>query len=386
MPVFAQFEYGKKNVISGSDAAAIAATLCKPKVVPIYPVTPQTIIVERIAQMVNDGEYNAEVIRADGEFAVASMLLGAQAFGVRTFSGTSSQGLALMHEVLHTISGMRLPVVMAVANRALSAPINIWNDHQDSMSQRDTGWIQIHCETNQEIFDTTIQAYKIAENTGVRLPVMVCMDGFVLTHLYEPVEVLTQADVDSFLPPYEPDFTLDPKKPVTIGPISAPDSFMDFKKYQEDAINESLNVIKSVNKEFKDKFGRGYGNGLVENYKVENADIVLVAMGSVCGTIKEFIDNTDAKIGLLRIKSFRPFPINDVKAALKDAEKIAVIDRAAGLGNNGPLFTEVKSASGRKKINNFIAGLGGRLVTEDDIDFIIEHAGESVNYWVNCNA
>lgn len=384
MPLFAKFKYGARNVISGSDAAAISAKLCDPKVVSAYPATPQTIIVERLAEMVNNGEMDAEMVRSESEHSAMSVQLGAQATGVRTFGATCSQGLALMHEMLHVVSGLRLPCVMAVANRALSAPINIWNDHSDTMAARDTGWLQLHCENNQEVFDTVIQAYRVAEDESVQLPVMVCLDGFVLTHLYESVDVPTQAQVDSFLPSYKPTYQLDPKKPITIGPIAAPNSYMEFKHQQQEAMQESLKVIKRVSSDFSKSFGRAYGNGAIEQYRVKDADVVIVAMGSVCGTVRNFVDNHKG-VGLLKVKSFRPFPGEDVCKALEGVKKVAVIDRAVSFGNEGPLFTEVKAACNNKNINDFIAGLGGRPISVEDVEFVFKRAGENKNYWVNVN-
>jgi len=386
MPIFSKFRFGKENIISGSDAAAIGVKLCKPKVLGIYPITPQTIICERLASMINNGEMNAEMVRTESEHSAISVVMGAQATGVRTFTATDSQGLALMHEVLHIISGLRLPVVMAVANRALSSPINIWCDLQDSMSQRDTGWIQLYTESCQEILDTIIQAYRISEHKHVMLPVMVCLDGFILSHLMEPVKVPTQKQVDEFLPRFNPVYRLDPKKPLTIGPVGSPDYFMEFKKQQDDAMKNCINVIKAVNKEFSQKFNRRYGDGLVEEYNLKTAKKAIVAIGSVCGTIKETIDSHD-DVGLLRIRSFRPFPNMQILKALKNIKKVGIIDRAVSYGNNGQLFTEVKACLGStKKINSFIIGLGGRDVKIKDVEFIIDKIGDGKNYWVNCNA
>jgi pyruvate ferredoxin oxidoreductase alpha subunit len=382
MPLFAKFKFGKKNVISGSDAAAIATMLCRPKVVAAYPITPQTIIVERLAELVNDGELDAEMVKVESEHSAASVQLGAQATGVRTVGASCSQGLALMYEVLHVISGLRLPCVLLAVNRALSAPISIWNDHSDTMASRDAGWIQLHCENNQEIFDTVIQAYKVAEDDEVLLPVMVCFDGYILSHLYESVDVATQSHVDKFLPAYKPLYTLDPKKPLTIGSVAAPNSYTEFKQQQYEAMQQAIKVIKRVSADFSKEFGRGYGNGLVEQYKIKDASTVIVAMGSVCGTIKSVVDKRK-DVGLLRVKSFRPFPSTDIASALSNAKKVAVIDKAVSLGNEGPLFTEVKAVSPVKKTNGFVMGLGGRPVTAEDVEFVIRNAGAEQNFWVN---
>ena len=385
MPLFAKFKYGGKNVISGSDAGAIAAKLCRPSVISAYPITPQTIIVERLAEMVNNGEMKAEMVKVESEHSAASVQMGAQATGVRTVGASCSQGLLLMNEVLHVISGLRLPCVMMVANRAVSAPISIWNDHSDTMASRDTGWIQLHCENNQEIFDTVIQSYKIAEDEKVMLPIMPCFDGYILSHLYESVDVATQSQVDKFLPAFKAvHHYLDPKKPMTIGSVAPPNCYTEFKYQQQKAMSNALKVIKRVNSEFSKEFGRSYGNGLVEEYKLKNADTVLIGMGSVCGTIKSVVDK-HKNVGLLKIKSFRPFPTNDIVRALSNAKRVAVVDKAVSFGNEGPLFTEVKAVCPVKKINSFIMGLGGRSITEDDIEFVIKNAGGEKNFWVNVN-
>ncbi|MCX6710412.1 MAG: pyruvate ferredoxin oxidoreductase, partial [Candidatus Woesearchaeota archaeon] len=251
-----------KKVIEASDAVATAVKMCRPSVIPVYPITPQTHIVERLSKYVNNGELDSEMIDAESEHSAISAAMGASACGTRVFTATASQGLALMHEILFIVSGMRLPVVMAVANRTLSAPINIWNDQQDSISARDSGWIQLYVESAQEAFDTTIMAYKIAENRKVLTPVMVCLDGFTLSHVFEPVDIPEQRKVDSFLPKYSPLYSLDVKKPMSFGPIGFPNTFMGFKKMQQDAINNSASVIKSANDEFEKEFSRSYGDGL----------------------------------------------------------------------------------------------------------------------------
>lgn len=362
-----------KKVIETSTAVAIGVQLCKPSVIPMYPITPQTHIVERLADFISDGNFDAEMIHVESEHSALSAALGAQATGVRTFTATSSQGLAYMWEILYIVSGMRMPVVMAVANRTLSAPINIWNDHQDSIGARDSGWIQLYVESAQEALDTVIMAYMIAEDRKVLLPVMVCLDGFTLTHVYEPVDIPSQKEVDSFLPSYKPLYLLDTKKPVTMGPIGFPDSFMHFKKQQEDAIQSSLSIIKKVNQEFKKAFGRRYGNGLVEAYRLDDAKYALFAMGSVCGTARVVVDEQreqGKKVGLIKLKAFRPFPEQDIIELTKKLKGIAVIDKDISLGNNGALFIELRSALyGKKiKITSIIAGLGGRDITKKHLE------------------
>lgn len=329
---------------------------------------------EELAKMINNGELDSEMIHVESEHSAISAAIGSSATGVRTFTATSSQGLALMHEVLFIASGMRLPIVMAVANRALSAPINIWNDQQDSISERDTGWIQLYLENSQEAYDSTIQAYKIAEKTN--LPVMVCVDGFTLSHLWEEVDFLNQREADSFLPRYNPLIKLDPKKPVTMGPIGLPGDYIHFKKQQQDAMIQSMKVIKDINNEFYKKFKRKYGDGLIEEYMVKDADTVFIAMGSVCSTIRGYVDQErkkGKKVGLLKIRCYRPLPINAIKNSLKKAKNIKVLDKNISLGLEGALTTELKSILCDKKVEGYVIGLGGKDITLNDIDNIFKN-------------
>ncbi len=342
---------------------------------------------ERIADFIYDGEFDAELIDVESEHSALSACLGAQATGVRTFTATASQGLALMHEILFIVSGMRLPVVMAVANRELSAPINIWCSHQDSISSRDSGWIQLYVESAQEALDTLIMAYKIAENKKVLMPAMVCLDGFTLSHVYEPVDIPRQKAVDSFLPSYKPLYKLDPEKPLTMGPIGFPDSFMYFKQDQQKAMLNSIGVIKDVSREFKNKFKRGYGDGLIETYKTNDAKAAIVAMGSICGTARIAVDELRKKgkgVGLVKVKCFRPFPKNELVNAVKNLKVLNIIDRDISLGEEGALFSDIKSALFDKKmtINGFIAGLGGRDITKKDIEKMILTKKQSKTEWL----
>ncbi len=377
-----------RKVIETSMGVAIAARLCEPAVIPMYPITPQTHIVERLADFINDGDMNCEMIHVESEHAAISAALGASAAGSRVFSATASQGLALMHEVLHIVSGMRLPVVMAVANRALSAPINIWNDHQDSISARDTGWIQLYVESAQEALDTTIMAFKIAEDHKVLLPVMVCIDGFTLSHVYEPVDIPIQAQVRRFLPRLRPFYTLDPKKPVTMGPVGFPNSFMEFKKQEQDAMERSKDIIKKTNRDFKKELGRGYGDGLIETYNMAGAKTAVVAMGTICSTARHVVDELrkkGIKAGLIKIKSYRPFPTDELRRAVKDIKYLQVIDRDISLGYHGALVTDVRAALFTNKkinVNGFIAGLGGRDVRPQDLEHIIK-TKNSESEWIN---
>jgi pyruvate ferredoxin oxidoreductase alpha subunit len=362
-----------KQVIEASMAVAIAAKLCKPDVVAVYPITPQTHIPERIADFVYDGESNIELIDVESEHSALSACVGAAAAGSRTFTATASQGLALMHEVLFVASGLRLPIVMAVANRTLSAPINIWNDHQDSISARDSGWMQFYVESAQEALDSVIMAYKIAENIDVLVPAMVCLDGFTLTHVYEPVDVPEQARVNRFLPGYKPLYKLDPAKPVTMGPIGFPNSFMHFKEQQHRAMINAFAVIQNANNEFKKVFGRNYGNGLIEMYKMDDAKFAVACMGTVCGTARHVVDEMRKqghKVGLIKVRTFRPFPEHDLLEAAKNLKGIAVLDKNISLGQQGALFTDLSAAlkDSRTTVNSFIAGLGGRDVASCHIE------------------
>lgn len=321
-----------------------------------------THIVERLADFISDGDLDAEMIHMESEHSAISAAIGASATGTRVFTATASQGLALMHEVLFIASGLRLPIVMAVANRTLSSPINIWNDQQDSISERDSGWIQFYAESAQEAVDLTIMAYKIAEDHRVLLPVMVCIDGYVLSHLFEKVDIPSK--VDLFLPKFKPYYKLDPNKPITLGPIGFPEHFQLFKQQQQEAISNSIKIIKKTQDEFYKKFKRKYS--LIETYKVKDAETVIVAMGTICGTIKVVVDELreqNKKIGLVKITCFRPFPKEELEQ-LKE-KNIIVIDRNISLGLEGALATELKSIL--PNVKGIITGLGGKDVTKDII-------------------
>jgi pyruvate ferredoxin oxidoreductase alpha subunit len=375
----------KYTVQEGSHSVADAVALCRPEVIASNPLIPQTHIIERLASLVAAGKLDAEFINTESHISALSIVAGSTACGLRSFTATSSQGLALMHEVLHAVSGMRLPVVMTVANRALSAPLNIWNDHSDAMSQRDTSWLQFYAETVQEVVDLHIQAYRIAESRKVMLPAMVCMDGYSLTHAYDPIDLPEQNAVDNFLPPFNPEFRLDVDNPATFGILATPDDYMEFKYEQQKAMEVALKEIKKVNREYSKKFGRVYGDGLIE---VSNdADIALIASGSICGTIKDAIDE---ECCLIRIRSYRPFPSEELRKAVKGLRAVGVIDRAFSYGMGGQLYSEVKSIVDIP-VKGFVAGLGGRDVTVDDVRNMItevenfadsgEEKGEIV--WVN---
>jgi pyruvate ferredoxin oxidoreductase alpha subunit len=368
------------KVVEGSYAVAHAVMCCLPDVISAYPITPQTHIVEHLSQLVADGELDSEFLTVDSEFTALSVLVGSSAMGARCYSSTTSQGLALMYEVLYNVSGLRMPVVMTVANRALGAPLNIWNDQQDSIGARDVGWLQIYAENVQEAVDATPQAYKIAEDPDILTPIMVCMDGFILTHVYEPVELLDSEKVKSFLPPYKPADILDPANPKTFGAFADPSTYTEFRYQQFEAQERALKKIEQVAKEFQETFGRYYG-GLIDTYQSDDAEIVIVTMGSVIGTIKDAIDQMRAegkKVGLVKVRSYRPFPVQALRKALKDAHVIAVVEKDVSIGMDAGLLTDLKSAfynsNIRTPIIGFAAGLGGRDITIKDIRSIVDKA------------
>jgi len=364
-----------KEFLEGSRAVAEIVKLCKPGVISAYPITPQTHIVEELAQMVADGELSAQFVNVESEHSAASVVLGAVATGVRAFTATSSQGLFYMAEVLFNISGLRLPLVMTCANRAISAPINIWNDQQDSVSLRDSGWIQLYAENNQEAVDFHLMGYRLSEDKSIMLPVMVCMDGFILTHGMEAVDMPEQDKVDRFLPAYKPLYKLDPAEPLSMGLLADPDYYLETRFAMQETFKDVLKMFPKVCEEFKTQFGRDYKDGLVEEYYIKDAEKVIVAMGSVCGTIKEVVDAQRAKgkkVGLLKIISYRPFPYTNVYDILKDVPRVAILDKALSLGAYAPLAVEIKAAFFAKKkspkvISSFIGGLGGRDITPESI-------------------
>lgn len=364
-----------KQFLEGSRAVAEVVKLCRPGVISAYPITPQTHIVEELAQMVANAELASQFVNVESEHSAASVVLGGSAAGVRVFTATSSQGLFYMFEVLFNIAGLRLPVVMTCANRAVSAPINIWNDQQDSVSLRDSGWVQLYAENMQEVADFHLIAYRLAEDKSMMLPVMVCMDGYTLTHGIETVDIPAQEEVNKFLPAYKPLYKLDPAEPISMGLLADPDYYMETRFALQETLKDALKMIPRIAGEFKVNFGRDYKNGLIEEYRTKDADKVIVAMGSVCGTIKEVIDclrSKGKKAGLLKIISYRPFPYTEVFNALKDVPRIAVLDRALSLGASAPLAAEIKAAFfGKKKspkvISSFIAGLGGRDITPESV-------------------
>ena len=353
--------------IEGSRAVAEAVALCRPEVICAYPISPQTHIVEGLGELVKAGTLTpCEFINVESEFAAMSVAIGASAAGGRTYTATASQGLLFMCEAVYNASGLGLPIVMTVANRAIGAPINIWNDHSDSMSQRDSGWLQLFAESNQEALDLHIQAFKLGEELS--MPVMVCMDGFILTHAYERADMPTQAEVDAFLPPYEPRQVLDPAEPVSIGAMVGPEAFMEVRYLAHAKQTMALERIPQIAEEFAQRFGRRSG-GLLSSYRCDDAETIVVALGSVVGTLRDAVDemrNGGKKVGVLGIRSFRPFPLAAVRAALQGAQRVVVLEKSFSVGLGGVVSTDVRLALSGLQLHGYtvVAGLGGRAITK----------------------
>ena len=369
----------EKTAMSGDEAIAFGVKQSDVDVVAAYPITPQTIIVEKFSEYVANGEVQTEFVCTESEHSALAASLAASVTGARTFTATASAGLALMHEMLFVTSGCRSPVVMAVANRALSAPLNIHGDHSDSIAQRDSGWIQLYVENAQEAYDTVIQAFRIAENFNVLLPVMVGLDGFTLSHTLENVETLRDEVVKEFvgtrlLPnvlTHEgkmAPFRLDPDNPMTMGPIALQNYYFEFKRQQDEAMKNALEVIEKINNEYAKVSGRKYGNGLIEAYRLEDADVATVCLGSTAGTMKAVVDDLreeGVKAGLLRLRAFRPLPVKEILNALEKVKAVAVMDKSMSFGGDGgAVFHEIRHALYDAKaapyVVDYIYGLGGR--------------------------
>jgi pyruvate ferredoxin oxidoreductase alpha subunit len=382
----------KMMALSGDEAVAYAVKQSDVDVVAAYPITPQTIIVEKFSEYVANGEVETEFVCVESEHSAMAASLSASVTGARAFTATASAGLALMHEMLFVTSGCRAPVVMAVANRALSAPINIHCDHSDSMAQRDSGWIQMYAENTQEVYDSIIQAFRIAEDLNVLLPVMVGLDGFTLSHSLENVKALPDDTVKKFVGTRQlplvtthegknAPFKLDPENPMTMGPIAFPNYYFEFKRQQEEAMENALSVIQQVNSEYAEISGRSYGNGLVEAYCLEDAEIAAVCLGSTAGTMKTVVDDLrqdGVKAGLLRLRTFRPLPVEEIRRVLKNVKAVAVMDRCMSFGGNGgPVFHEIRhvlyEANARPYVVNYIYGLGGRDTSPQKLRTIYEN-------------
>jgi pyruvate ferredoxin oxidoreductase alpha subunit len=377
-----------KKGVEVSIAASVAAKLARVEVIAAYPITPQTHIVEHLSELVANGELDAVYINVESEHSAMSACCGSSAAGARTFTSSSSQGLELMHEILFIASGLRFPIVMAVVNRALSAPLSIWGDHSDVMAARDSGWIMLFCENGQEVVDSILLAFRIAEDRRVLLPVMVNLDGFSLSHVIEPIDFPSQEEVDKFLPPYKPLYTLHPDRPVTMGAYAMPEIYTEAKYAQEVAIAQSKDVVASVMKDFGAAFGRSYN--VVETYNVDNTDFAFIALGSINENIKTAIDalkERKTEAGLISLRLFRPFPGDELVAALSGKKRIAVMERAMpGGALNGPLFNEVSSLIHNHglgiHLENYIMGLGGRDVQPEEFMDIAEKPSDAKQFQV----
>jgi pyruvate ferredoxin oxidoreductase alpha subunit len=370
------------KVLEGSEAVALAVKACRPQVISAFPISPQTHIVEGLARFLADGDLDAEYVRVDSEFSAASVISGASATGSRSYTASSSQGLLLMSEVLYASCGLRLPFVMTGVNRTVSAPISIQVDQQDTMSLRDCGMIQLFVESSQEAYDAHIAAFKIAEDPKILLPVMVCMDGWVLTHSYERISLAEQEEVDRFLPPFQPVDFLDVKNPKTWGSIGEEDMLMELRYSVQQTMQYAKGRIKEIFAEWAEISGRDYG-GLVESYRTEDAEVILLAMGSMAGTIKETVDNLRSqgeRVGLVRIRSFRPFPYEEIWQAVKGAKAVAVLDANLSLGSEGAIGMDLKAKlygiPDAPQVVSVIAGLGGRDVDEARIKEIVNRVKE----------
>ena len=363
--------------MEGSKAVAETIGHCRPEVIAAYPISPQTHIVEALSALVKKGVLTpCEFINVESEFAAMSVAIGASATGARAYTATASQGLLFMVEAVYNASGLGLPIVMTVANRSIGSPINIWNDHSDAMSQRDSGWIQLYAESNQEAIDLHIQAFRLAEE--VALPVMVCMDGFILTHAHERVEIPEQAAVDGFLPPFVPRQVLDPDEPVSIGAMVGPEAFMEVRYLMHAKQRLALDAIPRIAGDFAAAFGRDSG-GLVRGYRLDDAETVVVALGSVLGTIEDVVDelrDRGERVGALAIRCFRPYPADEIRAALAGARRVVVVEKAFAVGLGGIVDQNVRlSLSGLPiNVHAVIAGLGGRPITSASLERLLMDA------------
>ena len=362
-----------KKVLSGNYAQSYAALLARVQVVSAYPITPQTSIVEKIADFVASGELPAQFVKVESEHSALQVCISAAALGARTYTATSSQGLLLMHELLHWASGMRAPIVMGVVNRAVAPPWNIGADHTDTMSQRDTGWVQLYAESNQEVIDTVLEAFRLAEHPDVRLPVMVTEDAFYLSHTVEPVDVPDPSVVDRFLPPRESHAVLVPGETGRLGSFTGPEHYVEFRRHVADAMERVPQTLAMVEEEYERAVGRHHG-GALPTYRVDDADAVLVTMGTATTTARSVVDElreAGRKVGLAKLRLFRPFPDEEVRRLAAVAERIGVLDRSYTFGRMGPAATEVSaalySAPHHPAVTSFLAGIGGRDVTPHEV-------------------
>ncbi len=385
-----------KKVVTGNYAAAYGSMRARAAFVAAYPITPQTFIVEHISEFVSNGEMDCDYVEVESEHSALSACVSASATGVRAFTATSSQGLALMHEILPTASGMRLPVVMAVVNRSIAAPINIWVEHNDIMPERDSGWLQVFCDNNQEVQDMVIQAFRIAEDKRIALPVIVNLDAFILSHTVEPVDLMEQDEADKFLPRFKPPYySLDPAKPVGMGVFTPPDYLQESRWQIDSAVREAPKVIEEVNAAFAKQFGRDHGS-MIEPYMTDDADVVLIAIGTASSTAHEVVDELRAqgkKVGLVKLRFWRPYPGEQLRKIAERVRAVGVYDRAVSYGVGGPSFIEFRNAAYGLDVPtvNFITGLGGRDVSSEDVRFMYERLLETAKagkvrrevVWVN---
>jgi 2-oxoisovalerate ferredoxin oxidoreductase alpha subunit len=379
------------TIMTGNEAVAVGVKLSRVRFISAYPITPQTTIVEKLAQMVADRELNSRYVEVESEHSAMASVMASELTGIRSYTATSSHGLLYMHEMLHWVAGQRLPVVMSVVNRAIGPPWNIWSDQSDTMSQKDTGWMQVYCESNQEALDTIIMGYKIAENSDILLPLMSMEDAFVLSHTTEPVNIPEQKVVDDFLPELDLSFRIDTDRPMGYGSYSPPDGpFMELKKDMHDSMEKSRKVIRKVTEEFAEATGRDY-SGLVEEYLMDDAEYALIASGSLASTGKYVVQKMrekGLKVGLLRIRFFRPFPGEEIRKAVKGLKGVGVIDRSLAFGEKGNTYLEVAGSLYGKRdtpLYGFVAGLGGRDVKIEDFEEMmsIMKNREPGSYWIN---
>ncbi len=372
-----------KEVVSGNSAAAWGARMAKTDVISAYPITPQTTVVEKIAEFVANQEFSPKFIKVESEHSAMAACIAASQTGARTFTATSSHGLALMHELLHWSAAARTPVVMSNINRAMGPPWSVWADHSDSMSQRDTGWIQIYTQNNQEVFDSVLMGFKLGEDQDVMLPVMVNEDAFFLSHTIEPVLIPDQEEIDNFLPPFDPEYRLDPKDVHGFGSLSMPHQwYMELRYKIAEGHERAMTKLEEIQKEFADAFGREYD--IIDEYRCDDAKIILLGIGTMAGTAQDTIDEIreewGLEVGFARIRLFRPFPVERMRTLLKRAKFVGVLDRSFTFGYEGPLFTEIKSAIyGLRRqplMKNYVVGIGGRDITPQIIKGIVKNAQE----------
>ncbi len=370
-----------KKVITGNQAVAYGVILSRVDVISAYPITPQTTIVEELSELIANGRLSTRFLKVESEHSAMAALIGASTGGVRCFTATSSHGLAYMHEMLHWASGARLPIVLVNVNRAIAPPWNIWSDQSDSLAQRDTGWIQLYCENNQEVLDTVLEAYRVAES--VRLPVMVVLDAYVLSHTSEPVEIPAIEDVDQFLLPYCPEYIIDTQEPASFSTIATPDNFLEFRYKLQKAMEQVPEIAEKVDDEFRSRFGRGYG--AIERYGKKEAEVLLMTSGTVTSTSRIVIQKMNERgvsVAGLKIKRFRPFPSEEVYKEIKGAKKLAVIDRNLSAGVGGIFAHELRASlyprEDRPPVFGFVSGLGGRDITpeliEEAIQYTLDHS------------